>query len=277
MRIRVLLKKYYFKLFEPSVEVYITPKGARWGNLLYFFLRASIYKEKNKNFYILYTKHMEDLLTLFPLLKEFVIYEKDVKFYYLKNNSNNYYQIFNQDFTKKDLDFFIEEYIKTSTKFLMLYNNIPNLDNTISINIRRGDFYEKENYSIYGFDQIGFIKHVFDTYLQEKEFKQINIISDDMNWCKNNFQFLESYCEQIKYPVFNDNAIHESFSWITKSDSLILSNSTFSFWGAYISNYLNKTEVKTYCPIFGSRRIKNTDLYQFNPNWIMIRDFNYSI
>ncbi|MGV0956534.1 hypothetical protein ACTS91_08955 [Empedobacter falsenii] len=42
MRIRVLLKKYYFKLFEPSVEVYITPKEALWGKLLYFLTKKEI-------------------------------------------------------------------------------------------------------------------------------------------------------------------------------------------------------------------------------------------
>lgn len=274
--IRVLLKKYYFKIFTPSVEVYITPKGARWGNLLYFFLRASIYKERGKIIYILYTKHMDELLYLFPLLNQFVIYEKEVKFYHYKDNSNNYYQVFNQDFTKKDLFFFIEKYLANSFVFSSFYTNIPSQDNTITLNIRRGDFYEKDNYKIYGYDQINFIKHIFNNYLMNKSFQKINIISDDMQWCKENFKFLEKYSDEIVFPIFNTNKVIESFCWLTKSESLILSNSTFSFWGAYISNYLQNSENMIYCPIFGSRRIENTDLYQYNPNWSMIRDFDYS-
>lgn len=274
--IRALLKKYYFRIFTPSVEVYITPKGARWGNLLYFFLRASIYKGRGKTLFILYTKHMDELLHLFPLLNQFVIYEKEVKFYHLKDNCNSYYQVFNQDFTNKDLDFFIEKYLVKSSIFLSFYTNIPSQNNTITLNIRRGDFYEKDNYKIYGYDQINFIKHIFNNYLMNKSFQKINIISDDMQWCKENFKFLEKYSDEIVFPIFNTNKVIESFCWLTKSESLILSNSTFSFWGAYISNYLQNSENMIYCPIFGSRRIENTDLYQYNPNWSMIRDFDYS-
>ena len=274
--IRALLKKYYFRIFTPSVVVYITPKGARWGNLLYFFLRASIYKERGEIIYILYTKHMDELLCLFPLLSQFVIYEKEVKFYHYKDNSNNYYQVFNQDFTKKDLFFFIEKYLANSSVFSSFYTNIPSQNNTITLNIRRGDFYEKDNYKIYGYDQINFIKHIFNNYLMNKSFQKINIISDDMQWCKENFKFLEKYSDEIVFPIFNTNKVIESFCWLTKSESLILSNSTFSFWGAYISNYLQNSENMIYCPIFGSRRIENTDLYQYNPNWSMIRDFDYS-
>lgn len=274
--IRSLLKEYYFKIFEPSLEVYLTPRGARWGNLLYFFLRASIYKERGRNFKILYTQHMNELLDLFPLLRQFVIYEKEVKFFHLKNNSHQYYQIFGEDYKEKELNFFIKKYLIESIQFKNIYNKIPNTNNSITLNIRRGDFYEKGNMSVYGYNQIDFVKHVFDKYLQDSEFEKINIISDDMMWCEKNMSFLTKYSKSLHFPVFNENIILESFCWLVKSNKLILSNSTFSFWGAYLSNYLNNSVNETYCPIFGSRRIENTDLYQYNSKWVMIRDFDFN-
>ncbi|WP_300673865.1 alpha-1,2-fucosyltransferase [Soonwooa sp.] len=271
-----ILKRFYFKLNRNPQQIIITPKGARWGNLLYFFLRAYIYKENKHSLKLLYTEHMKELLELFPALEAFVIHENDVAFYHKKDASNQFFQVFGKDFSKEQLNAFIEKYLINSTAFTKVYDLIERpSNNTMTINIRRGDFYENKQGSIYGYDQIGFLKHVFDKYLNKQYFDKIIIISDNMEWCQQNFSFLEKYSPTVEYPKFSQNSIQESFCWITKASNLILSNSTFSFWGAYISNYLQHNESKTYCPIFGSRRIINTDLYQFNPEWNMIRDFDF--
>ncbi len=267
---RTILRNLGFKN-----EVLITPKGARFGNLLYFFLRAFIYKQQGKEFKILYTKHMDELLALFPMLKEFVLSDYEINFFQIKDDSNNYYQKFGDDFTLNELNNFIKIYLLPSPILSENIKNVNKYDNSITLNIRRGDFYEKGNTSLYGYDQIGFIKHVFSSYLETKKYDTIIVVSDDMQWCKSNFDFLNQYTNKVIYPIFINNPIIESFSWLTQANQLVLSNSTFSFWGAYISNYINQSTQKTYCPIFGSRRISNTDLYQFNPNWKMIKDFDF--
>lgn len=273
---RSFLKKIFFNFFASGTEVIITPKGARWGNLLYFFLRAYIFEQQGQSLKILYTQHMDDLTTYFPQLKKYIITENQVKFYHKKDASNNFYQVFNKDFSEQDLNDFIKEYLVSSEfakSFLSSFSE-PTL-NELTINIRRGDFYEKGNSSIYGYDQTGFIKHIFKNYLNDKKWFRINILSDNMQWCKDNFDFLNEHASHLNFPDLNDHKIITSFLWVANSKNLILSNSTFSFWAAYISNYLYKSQKSTYCPIFGSRRIENTDLYQYNPEWVMIRDFNF--
>lgn len=272
-----LLKKLYFSINRSSTEVIITPKGARWGNLLYFFLRAYIFKQQGKSLRILYTDHMDDLLKYFPQLEKYTIRENQVKFYHKKDASNNFYQVFGKDFSEKDLNDFIQEHLVVTEFVKSFLNTIPEPEtDDITINIRRGDFYEKGNSSVYGYDQIGFIKHVFDNHLKNKNWHRINILSDDMQWCRENFRFLGNYSAELNFPDFKEHQIISSFVWVAKSKNLILSNSTFSFWVAYLSNYLYQSYENTYCPIFGSRRIENTDLYQYNPKWKMIRDFDFN-
>lgn len=273
---RAFLKKIFFTIFSSGTEVIITPKGARWGNLLYFFLRAYIFEQQGRSLKVLYTPHMDDLTAYFPQLKKYIITENKVKFYHKKDASNNFYQVFNDDFSEKDLNDFIKEYLLSSEfvkSFLSSFSE-PSL-NELTINIRRGDFYEKGNSSIYGYDQIDFIKHVFENYLKDKKWSRINILSDNMQWCKENFGFLNEYTSNLNFPDLNEHTIITSFLWVANSKNLILSNSTFSFWAAYISNYLYQSQENTFCPIFGSRRIENTDLYQYNPQWVMIKDFNF--
>ena len=83
--LKELLKKLIYKINPNSKEVYITPKGARWGNLLYFFLRAYQYDQQGKNLRIMHTSHMIELLRHFPSLKKYIIGVNEIKFYHKKD------------------------------------------------------------------------------------------------------------------------------------------------------------------------------------------------
>ena len=61
------------------------------------------------------------------------------------------------------------------------------------------------------------------------------VVSDDIEWCK----------ENIKLPnvIFNDNNKyfnHEALWLLSLCDHFIISNSTFSWWGAWLSRSDNK-------------------------------------
>ncbi|WP_165570233.1 alpha-1,2-fucosyltransferase [Chryseobacterium sp. FH1] len=221
---------------------------------------------------ILETKHFEEILKLFPQLSEFVVKEEDIRFYHEKDKDNNFYQVFGTHFTLEQLNGFIKKYLIDNVRNNLKQSQEPS---KLCINVRRGDFYEKGNSSIYGYDQIGFIRHVFEVHLSSSYFQNIKIVSDNMMWCRQELQFLKKYTAELTFPDFQ-NPVTDSFLEVINSEELILSNSTFSFWAAYISNYMYENTQQTYCPIFGSRKIKNTDLYQTNPNWNIISDFNFN-
>ena len=263
-----IIKKIGRQLSGDSSEIIITPKGARFGNLLYFFLRAYIYKLQGKSLKILETPHFEEVVKLFPKLSEFVIREHEVKFYHKKDAQNNFYQVFGTHFSLEELNNFIKTYLIENIQPI---NRQPS---ELCINVRRGDFFEKGNSSIYGYDQVGFLKHVFEKHLKPKHFENIKIISDDMSWCKTELSFLKNYTNELLFPEL-ENPIEDGFLEVINSKALILSNSTFSFWAAYISNFIFDNTHQTYCPIFGSRKIDNTDLYQTNPSWNIISDFKF--
>lgn len=99
------------------------------------------------------------------------------------------------------------------------------------INVRRGDYLFYPNYHpVLSAEYIhGVCDMIKDTrYL---------VISDDMQWCKDNLD--------LKYPVtYLEGYKPEEQLWImSMCHMFIISNSSFSWWGAYLSRYEKKTVI----------------------------------
>jgi len=95
-----------------------------------------------------------------------------------------------------------------------------------AIHVRRGDYLRLPdfhspcniNYYQSAIDKIGDGNFVF--------------VSDDINWCKENFNK-----ENIIFSDFNSE-IHDLFL-MTQCDNIVMSNSSFSWWGTYMNNKKN--------------------------------------
>jgi hypothetical protein len=124
-------------------------------------------------------------------------------------------------------------------------------ENTCSIHVRRGDYlnlldhhptqsleYYKEAISIVGSDKTFFI------------------FSDDIRWCKENFNFLDNviYCE--------NNKDYEDLILMSLCYNNIIANSSFSWWGAWLNKNENKIVIgpkKWFGP--AKKNIDTSDVY----------------
>jgi hypothetical protein len=138
--------------------------------------------------------------------------------------------------TKNKIDSFFQEYSKIET---------------CSIHVRRGDyvglkdFHENQSLDYY----IESVKNFNDDTL-------FLIFSDDINWCKENFNF-------IKNKIFiSDFLDFEQLYLMSLCNHNIIANSTFSWWGAWLNKNDNK---KIICPKkwFGdsNSHINSSDIY----------------
>lgn len=264
--LRKIFKKIIAKATNRKQRIIIEiPLQARFGNLLYFFLHCFIEQKKGKNTYILYTETMSYWLNFFPSLKEFIIYPDEYRKIDNLTWMDSYYQDFNKDFTLDDLNLFIKNKIITNSIFL----NSRTI-NKLVINIRRGDFYSDKNINTFGFDQIFYLKEIFKKYKNSFNIS-IEIVSDDIEWCKRELSFINDYSNNIQYET-NKSPI-EDFMKICTANQLIITNSTFSYWGAYINNVINPKS-KIFVPDFGSKEFKDYKAIQLNPNWEIIKCIN---
>jgi hypothetical protein len=112
--------------------------------------------------------------------------------------------------------------------------------NNLMIHIRRGDYLDKKNLLKHGvLDKFYYIKAI--NYIQNLLNKKLNIIifTDDINWARKKFIFLE---KKIFYDK-NFNNPKDVLSHMKYCDHFILSNSTFSWWAAYLAHNKNKIVV----------------------------------
>lgn len=108
----------------------------------------------------------------------------------------------------------------------------------IIVHIRRGDYKSYRGGAClslkYYYSAINYLRSASDSN------REIMIFTDDIDYCKEKFS---SYCN-IKYfsELFHLSDINEFYA-MTKGDSYIIANSTFSWWAAYLSNSIHKVVI----------------------------------
>ena len=135
--------------------------------------------------------------------------------------------------------------------------------NSVGIHVRRGDYLnEPEFRSICG---ILYYKKGIETILSDGKKHTFFIFSNDMNWCCENLTPLMSG-HQFVFVTDNKgkNSCWDMFL-MTHCKDLIIANSSFSWWGAF----LNKNVNRVIAPEPWLNRDCTIDIYE--DNWIRIK------
>ena len=132
---------------------------------------------------------------------------------------------------------------------------------SVGIHVRRGDYLEIPH----KFPVISksYIENVMSLFENDTKFV---VFSDDIEWCKTNITG-----DYISY-FDTGNELYDLFG-LASCKSLVLSNSTFAWWGAYLNI---QPGLRVYYPLkwFGiSREVRDHDIsYLCPPNWIGIKN-----
>lgn len=123
--------------------------------------------------------------------------------------------------------------------------------NSLSIHIRRGDYVTNSSANNYhGSLSINYYKEAFDFICKNKKIENVYIFSDDTNWVKENFSFIDLpiiYISDLNYRP------SEEIILMSKCDHNIIANSSFSWWGAWLNQNPDKIVVAP------SKWLKNGD------------------
>ena len=130
--------------------------------------------------------------------------------------------------------------------------------NTTSLHVRRGDFI-----GISDFHPTLPIEYYQESLKLIDSNSTILIFSDDINWCKSNFDFIND-------KIFVDDLEDfEELYLMSMCNNNIIANSTFSWWGAWLNKNLNKRVISPKV-WFGSSltHLQTFDIYC--NNWIKL-------
>jgi hypothetical protein len=189
---------------------------------------------------------------------------EDVKFFDRALRENGFH--YDEEFWKQNLQhpneiINIEGYLQSDKYWgedrlfaqkLFKFKSIPKLDKVlpkgknIALHIRRGDYVGNPNYYNLGSDY-------YKNALKALPKGSVIIFSDDYNYCRDNFHgiFLEGYSDI------------EHLYLMTKCDHFIVSNSTFSWWGAYLGQ--KKDSVVIHPDRYFCGRLETHDTSDFWP------------
>ena len=132
-------------------------------------------------------------------------------------------------------------------------------DNPVALHIRRGDFL------INSVHHHNLSMKYYETALRAfGSDRQVIIFSDDTDWCKQQPLF-----EGDRFLVCEGGGPYTDLYMMSKCDDFIIANSTFSWWGAWLS--YNKKKVVIYPDRwFGPNNIDKSTADLFPPEWRMI-------
>jgi hypothetical protein len=161
--------------------------------------------------------------------------------------------IIRDDFT------FVNKLDECNNKYLDLINN----SNSISIHIRRTDFISDENYyKTHGICDVSYYIQAIDYMYENVRDPHFFIFSDDLDWVKSNISI------KNKHTYVNCNSLKNGFNDMRLMSNCkyhIIANSSFSWWGAWLSKHPNKIVI---APLVWNK-IKST-INHVPENWIRL-------
>lgn len=95
---------------------------------------------------------------------------------------------------------------------------------------------------------------------------RIVVISDGLDWCRDHVNDLLSEFAPVEY---EDGDIAHDLKAIIHAKRLIITNSTFSYWGGYIGDVLNPGR-QVIAPWFFSRTENGGRSHLLAPSWTVI-------
>jgi len=108
--------------------------------------------------------------------------------------------------------------------------------NAVAIHFRRGDYINKPNSKKL---HVNLSDQYYDEAIEQMNSNIKNpyyyIFSDDINWVRNNIRLPEN----IKF-IDSDSGEHEHLYLMSQCNHFIIANSTYSWWGAWLSTSQNK-------------------------------------
>jgi hypothetical protein len=242
--------------------------GLGFGNFLYFWLHAHIRQEAGDDCRVLETPAMAPWLDTYAGLRDtLTIHPSKVRLWDRREwEQGRLYQAFGEDYTRVQL----RDFIKT---YLLPAGSTHADPHTVTINIRRGDYYSVPEFrNRYGFNIPDYIRAALIRAEAHAPINEIRVVSDDIAWCRDSLgPILTAHCRAVEYAGPADTP-QKNFHALATTSRLIGTNSTFSYWGGYVSNTLHGAASHVIAPRFHARDVNGGNAYQLDPVWHVIED-----
>lgn len=133
-----------------------------------------------------------------------------------------------------------ENYFKDHEKEIRELYEVPRYkisDKDLIIHVRRGDYITNPKFKKdFFYCDLDWYKRALSYF----NFDKLHIVSDDTKWCKKAFAEYD--------PIIPDLEEKSTLGYISSFNNIIISNSSFGWWGAYLSKSSNVIYPKIWYP-----------------------------
>lgn len=133
---------------------------------------------------------------------------------------------------------------------------------SVGIHVRRGDYLNEPEFQ--GICDVDYYRKAIENILRDGERRVFYVFSNDMEWCKENLTPLMKGCEMVCVTGNKGQDSCWDMFLMTYCQDLIIANSSFSWWGAF----LNQRGGRVIVPNPWLNRDCEIDIY--DDNWIRL-------
>ena len=262
-------------------EVAWTPEFMGFGNVLLLLMWAQARRELGKAAYVLVRPGLEHWLEVFPGLRDLALTKAEVRFTdrrvmpwsaAAREQRVEYTVAPHQSIDIAQMERLIREHLLVGSPLLPA-GGASDDDGCLVVNVRRGDYYsDDDNRARYGFDVERYLREAVPAAVRQRGgATSIHIVSDGPDWCREHLGWLADLAPLTFAPTGDDAVVH--FVRIASSRRIVVTNSTFSYCAAYVSNVLhgdNHDEV--WAPDFFDRTQNGGRSWLLDSRWSVVRD-----
>lgn len=145
-------------------------------------------------------------------------------------------------------------------------------DDRLVVNVRRGDYYsDPEVRGQYGFDLEPYLRLAVEgSCAADGRPSRIVVVSDGMDWCRARLGWLADWAP-VEY-ASSSGAVGD-FLTVAAARRIVLTNSTFSYWAAYVSNAVHgDNHAQLWAPRFFDRSRNGGRSWLLDERWTVVED-----
>lgn len=206
---------------------------------------ASKEEEKQVRYYFhnhKYYRLVRKILGIFSFLRKDVIVENGSQYH---SHINEEVKVFDGYWQSYQYIASIDDIIRTQVNLdayeTPFANDILADSHAVFVHIRRGDYLDKKNEQIFESCTIDYFIKAMSILVEHIPESKFYIISNDTTWVTEHFRNTTYKCIFVKNDGKDDDL--KDFYCMTCAKHAIISNSTFSWWGAWLINNPNKTVI----------------------------------
>ncbi|GGF51813.1 hypothetical protein GCM10011519_27300 [Marmoricola endophyticus] len=242
--------------------------GVNLGNFLYLWQHAATARRAGVRESVLLQDSVEPWLEVFPALRELSRRRAQVRPWDRRVLEHDHSEL-GVDFTLADLDAFVHERLLSAPGFADAVERATDPGELV-VNVRRGDYYSVPAFrALYGFDQDGYLRAaVAGSVAADGPPRRVRVVSDGLDWCREHLGWLEDVAP-TRFGSIDEGPLGD-LAQVCAATRLVITNSSFSYWGAYVSGVRSGRPASVWAPRLHRRDINGGRAWQLHPAWQVV-------